>query len=403
LTATLTSENPKVEQDLSQPPAGGRARGWVKHVVAIGIGMVFACVIVELCLRTIIGVTDVPLVRPDPVIGWTRIPGQTGWYIKDTIDAIRAPYHFNQAGFNSPHEYTTTKRPGVRRVAVVGDSFVEALEVAPDASLTAVIERTLNDEDVKAEAYNFGRSGMGTSQEFFMIRDTVLNYDPDAVVLLFIDNDMVDSCAFLADDATVSYVDVGENGRMRLIEPRRAFEVNPVKRLASSLAIVRYLYAQRNVEHLWNRLLSGGEKRNTNDPFDGVFPPFYTGSDDEARRAWKVVETALVGMKQLCDERKIAFLLAYGPSHRATRPDRYPPIDNALCDPQLPRRRLADIAERNNIAFLDLFEPLVADGKQNGRDHYFMGDGHWNEAGHEVAGVTIAERLQEQFSPSDPL
>src|SRR4051794_513484 len=55
-------------------------------------------------------------------------PNQTGvWRVKDDVSA---PYSINAQGWNSPlPDYTLEREAGVGRIAVVGDSFVEALQV----------------------------------------------------------------------------------------------------------------------------------------------------------------------------------------------------------------------------------------------------------------------------------
>ena len=70
-------------------------------------------------------------------------PNQDGVYrIKNEIEAT---YNINSAGWNSSYDYyREEKTAGKYRIAVVGDSYVEALQVQFDQSLA---------EQLEAEAY----------------------------------------------------------------------------------------------------------------------------------------------------------------------------------------------------------------------------------------------------------
>jgi len=81
------------------------------------------------------------------------------------------------------------KPPGTFRVAVLGDSFIEAFQVSDEQTFCAQLERRLQDcsalTDRRVEVLNFGVSGYGTAQQLLMLRHYVWQYQPDVVVLAF--------------------------------------------------------------------------------------------------------------------------------------------------------------------------------------------------------------------------
>jgi len=121
-----------------------------------------------------------------PKVGLRTKPGQEGLYIRNALkggDPIRAHFHINNDGFNNLHDYTTHRRPDSYRIAIVGDSFVEALQVDYEQTLFRVLERTLNKHELQAEVYSFGVSGLGTAKIYHLIKDYVLKYSPASYYL----------------------------------------------------------------------------------------------------------------------------------------------------------------------------------------------------------------------------
>ena len=74
----------------------------------------------------------------DAARGWGLNAGAHGWYRREGESYVR----INADGFRGP-DYARPKPPGVIRVAVLGDSYVEAIQVAEDKTFTAVTGREL--------------------------------------------------------------------------------------------------------------------------------------------------------------------------------------------------------------------------------------------------------------------
>jgi hypothetical protein len=96
-----------------------------------------------------------------------------------------ATIRINRYGFRSK-EVGLEKPPGTLRVAVLGDSYTEAIQVAMEERFTEVTEAKLAQRlPRRVEVLNFGMEGYGTAQEILTFRHDVQKYRPDVVVLQF--------------------------------------------------------------------------------------------------------------------------------------------------------------------------------------------------------------------------
>ena len=105
-----------------------RRRRLVFKFLTLIIGVVFAMVVLEIGLR-IAGYSSPEFYETDPVLGYRLIPGMSGWYSREG----RGWVEINSDGFRDI-EHGVQKPPDVYRIAVIGDSYVEALQVDRDKS-----------------------------------------------------------------------------------------------------------------------------------------------------------------------------------------------------------------------------------------------------------------------------
>lgn len=106
---------------------------------------------------------------------------------------FQTPVSINSEGFKD-YEYPINKANNVYRIAVIGDSMVEALQVPLDKEFTKLLEQKLNQNSKKYEIMSFGVSGIGTIQEKRVLENHALKYSPDEVILVFtVGNDIRDN------------------------------------------------------------------------------------------------------------------------------------------------------------------------------------------------------------------
>jgi hypothetical protein len=117
----------------------------------------------------------------DSVVGATHLAGKLITFRSEGYSQER----INSAGFRDV-EYDLTKPPHTVRIAVLGDSVTEGLQVPLDDSYVKLLEKQLQARsDKKIEVLNFAMSGQGTGQEYVQLMHQVLNYHPDTVILAY--------------------------------------------------------------------------------------------------------------------------------------------------------------------------------------------------------------------------
>ncbi len=101
-------------------------------------------------------------------------------------------FQINQAGFRDQREIVTKKPPGVRRVFVLGGSGAFGfLASSNQAVFTSLIEQQLRQDGLKIEVINAGVPGFTSRQEFSLLSQKILDYQPDLIVVFNGFNDLM--------------------------------------------------------------------------------------------------------------------------------------------------------------------------------------------------------------------
>jgi hypothetical protein len=137
---------------------------------------------------------DVLFLQPDEKVGWKQVPNLRWtwaghfWYAADFSVEVET----NPLGFRDiVREFS--KPSGVVRVALLGDSFIEAVQVPFTKTAAQLLERKLNtllDRDSEYpqrwEVLNFGISNYGVGQYLLTWEEYASKYHPDYVAI-FVD------------------------------------------------------------------------------------------------------------------------------------------------------------------------------------------------------------------------
>ncbi len=157
------------------------------RVAALALGSTVAILAAELAIRIVVAVRHPSLMVVDDELGWRHAAG-----VERTLQnelGQRVVVAFDERGLRAtPHP--TARTPGVARVLVVGDSFVEgAMADAPDL-WTVLLDARLGDE---VEIFNGGHGGYGTVQQLLWLQRDGLAFAPDVVVHVVFANDLFDN------------------------------------------------------------------------------------------------------------------------------------------------------------------------------------------------------------------
>lgn len=97
----------------------------------------------------------------------------------------------NSFGFRGP-EISKIKAENTYRIIFLGDSFAFGWGVDEDKTFVRVMEKELNTSNKfgkKVEVLNFGVPGYSTFQEYELFKEQALQFNPDAVIIYFVEND----------------------------------------------------------------------------------------------------------------------------------------------------------------------------------------------------------------------
>lgn len=399
----------------------------IRQLILIMGSTILVLLVFEVGLR-MVGVSYPNFHQFDWNAGSSLRPGAEGWYTREG----KAYVHINSVGLRD-REHPQTKPPRTIRVAVLGDSYAEAVQVSADQAFWALAERELRACQVLAgyepEFINFGVSGYGTAQELMTLRQRVWDYEPDIVILaLTTGNDLRNNSRALEHNDRIPYF-VLSDGRLApdltfRDDPGFQFRLNPLAqfgyRVLGSLRVTqlidegrRILQSRRTAELFESR---GNGYANASDQVDATVIPLLgllseAGLDSKVYEeprdaiwgsAWAVTEALILLIRQEVEARGARFMLVTLSNSAQVYPD--PAVRRAfanrlgVADLLYPDRRLHDLGVRSQfsvLTFAPIFQRYADERKVflHGFHNSGLGRGHWNQEGHRYAGKLIAEKL----------
>lgn len=169
----------------------------------------------ETLLWQVLPVVERELGLPDTEIGYRFQADHEIINIREN----RARVHTNALGMRDKQR-SLSKPDGAKRIAIMGDSFTEALQVKLNDTFTAQTQAQLNRPAGSGqsanhyEVLNFGMSGFGPLQQLLHYKNTGIMFDPDLVVFVIGANDFLSQ--ELSNDASgPAYVNT-PNGELEI-------------------------------------------------------------------------------------------------------------------------------------------------------------------------------------------
>jgi len=310
------------------------------------------------------------------------VPNQSGiWRVENEI---AAPYAINAQGWNSGvADYVLARTPGVARVAVVGDSMVEAMQVPHDRSIAERLAVELSRDGKRTEVYRFAVSGAPLSQYLYMVEREVLSYRPDWIVVVMTHNDFDEMFQFVQGRYTSSFL------KLRVADGK-VEEIAPVPWKAGLAEWARHTAIARFMYYRWR--LRIGTIRD-------LFLPAARAEGDrwEGNIAGEPLLRELPTIKLTTDyvfARLAALQAREGTRVLLALDGLRAPIYSGRPSELLALNRLcAELADRHGLPFVDLHAAFSADWSAHRRRFEYEADYHWNEYGHAVAARAIARAM----------
>lgn len=397
-----------------------RLFAFVLLLVGLFIGLLFS----EIALR-VAGYSSPEFYMADETRGYALIPDMRGQYRKEG----RSFVEINSDGFRDV-ERSVAKPQGVTRIAVIGDSYVEAFQVERDESFAMFMRSGLERCGAfpRIEVLTFGVSGYGTGQALLTFREKVLKYSPDVVMLVMTtNNDISDNTRFFKKTAIPYFEYRGDelalDDRFRT---ERAFiaRSSAISRLGISLknylrtvqaigeiqVALKYRY-QRWKEKAPSPTAETAAPTRTTEPNPpapvaeaGIESQVYRPSTDENwQNAWRVTEGTLELMHREVGNANAKFVVVTASNGAQVLPNvetrKLFAKNLGIDDLFYPDRRIAEFCRLRSIRVVTL-APALADftEREQVNIHGFEGNigyGHWNKLGHSVAGTELGRQMCE--------
>jgi lysophospholipase L1-like esterase len=277
-------------------------------------------------------------------------------HAKATHDGIS--YATNNDGLRNDGDYALEKPPGVRRVIMLGDSFVFGWGLRLEHTMPRQLASVL--DAARWEVLNFGIPAYNTANEVSLLEERALKYHPDVVVLMYHPNDAaIGTDTVLGDAATTNQVIVDYYAGTATPEQRRRVET--------------FLESQgQPLAPDWNTPALGWRDREY---FAHHFLPVY----------WTEVQKSLDRLAELARTHGFTVIVAIIPE--LDRPWKTHPFAPLYA-------KVHDEMARRGFGVVDLY-PLLR--RYPNPDLMLWGhDGHTSAFANRIIALVLAERLEAQ-------
>ena len=315
-------------------------------------------------------------VKYDKNLGWRYKDRYTGNIIKKlpSGDTFKTEVSFNKDGFRDT-DHNISKTSDIGRIMVLGDSYTAGTSIAEDKIFTSIFSKKLNDnpdDKYKFEVMNVAVAAWSTDQQYIYLGNEGLKYKPDYVILMMAPNDIRESYG---------------KGFFKIDKSGNLTRGNPVH-LPAITRFLWYLSCRVCTFQAFQYILGTnyGSFKNISEYFpytlnidDAIFNDnhvFLEKEPDEVKNAKKLFIKLLSGIQLICKDNNIKLILTMIP----TKMEFDGTLDNKIYDPGKVSELAANIAQRREIPYLNLYEIL----KENPHplDIYISWEYHLNEKGH---------------------
>ncbi len=294
---------------------------------------------------------------------FTHGPNATFSYNQPEFDYDRST---NSEGLRGP-DVPQAKPAGEYRILLLGDSFAEGQGAPLERTVLSTLVRSLNAESYKGLRYRGIPGGMVGSDPFFcyvLLRDRLLKYGPDLVLLMVNESDMGDI--------------IGRGGMERFHEDGRMRGPHPpaIEGLFARSHLARF-FLIKVLGYDW-RLLSPSDQDETN------------------TNAQIMIAELAREFEALGDKHGFEFMLIFHPLKHEVVPDAPPIYPHA-------KRRLDELnaaTSKNDIVYGDVTPAMRAAFGEPFNFHrmddlYWPVDNHYTGEGYEVVARAVESFLKE--------
>ncbi len=384
--------------------------------------------VVSICLAIFILELGVRFLLPPPygpktgefftcnnTLGWTGTPNFKG-VIEDPN--FQQEITLNSLGMHDT-EHSLEKPPNTSRILLLGDSFIQAVQVSEAETAHQILENYLNTQQEAdyptIEVLSSGVINWGTNQQLLYYREQGHLFQPDLVLLVFyIGNDFSDNLPGNAITTNgfncyAPYFSTCNN----TLNPESLSYAPGISHLQNNCSALRRTWINsigqlfqysRLYQQLEPLIVATYPRQQFGDKLPSAFSALYfPSSEAELEQAWQITQATLAQLKQEveADGRQFAVVLispditvklgALSPAEQTAVLKDDPILAEAQAD--RPNQRMATFLNSQNIPFVDLAPAMIEYLATNPTLLYIPGDGHWTVEGNRVAAEIMTHWL----------
>jgi hypothetical protein len=281
--------------------------------------------------------------------------------------------NINNYGFATDKEFIAQQQTSKKLIAVIGDSYVEAVQVDNSDTFHAI----LDDEIKSINVYPIGISGSPLSQYLAYARYAKRQFNPDVFVFLLISNDFDQSWHEIHQSQGFHYFN--KEGSLVLEE----YQPSLLKSLARNSAFLRYLHLDLKLSVQLEKMLNYNENIET---------PVVKNSNKREQLGMKAIDFFISEIGTIANNKKVILMLdgdrsAIYKGNRMRDPRK---IENHWYE-----RVISQVGMKENLMMLDLHIHFLNNWNDSQKKFNYDYDYHWNEHGHQIAAKALAHKLQE--------
>lgn len=336
-------------------------------------------------------------VKPDHLIYYRPLPNSNFWVLEENDHPITG--RFNKWGWRDRNWDIKKNRI---RIAILGDSFVQALQIEEDRTFVRLCEKYLNQNQTEQfEIMNFGRGGFSPTEELVVLQTEVIKFNPDLVVVTYFPvNDYRDVLKDTATDTPRSFFYIDNDNKCLILDNTftNSLYYKFTDLIISKLKIrsVLMLFLMKRIRLAYGRFISyqrSREKPSIPKKKSGQYSISTAQKNATYLQAFNFSKRLINEMIKLCKANNIKFLLLclndhhYKPEVEKRKLKRYPTFNYLYIENELKK-----LASKQEIYFLGLQKAF--------RNYYlkFKRDLHWvhyNYEGHRLVAKLLSKKIKE--------
>lgn len=308
--------------------------------------------------------------------------------------------------------FSLKKPKGEWRIANFGDSYVEGIqEVDWDKNFVSQLEKYLQDNykkvstttaDLNFKSLNFGVAGRGQVEEYWTYKYFASKAHPDLnIVWITIANDFSNN---LIPPQSKENLEANKTGRIKYWLKKSALANLLFEYLKDNMFFIKIF----NKLHVSNAIVY--KEDDTSDGVDLGYKMNYSLEpkiERDQKRAYQVTEELLNNFNNLARDKKENFLVIIIPDSLNIYNQydeffrQYPKAKKENYDFLKAEKKLREILEKNNIAYLDLSDEFkkYAEGKSQYEDCGNLFGDHFTECGHKITTQIVGKYILENYFP----